>query len=58
MLGSFVLSSGYYDVYYIKAQKVRSIIKSEFDKIFESADLILVQLHQQLLQNLGHILVL
>lgn len=41
MLGSFVLSSGYYDAYYIKAQKVRSIIKSEFDKIFESADLIL-----------------
>lgn len=41
MVGSFVLSSGYYDAYYIKAQKVRSIIKSEFDKIFESADLIL-----------------
>src|SRR5574344_1243137 len=41
MVGSFVLSSGYYDAYYIKAQKVRSIIKSEFDRIFESADLIL-----------------
>ena len=41
MLGSFVLSSGYYDAYYIKAQKVRSIIKAEFDKIFESSDLIL-----------------
>jgi len=41
MLGSFVLSSGYYDAYYIKAQKVRHLIKDEFDKIFEEADLIL-----------------
>ena len=41
MLGSFVLSSGYYDAYYIQAQKVRSLIKAEFDKIFENSDLIL-----------------
>lgn len=41
MLGSFVLSSGYYDAYYIKAQKVRHLIKDEFDAIFEEADLIL-----------------
>jgi len=41
MLGSFVLSSGYYDAYYIKAQKVRHLIKDEFDSIFEEADLIL-----------------
>jgi len=41
MLGSFVLSSGYYDAYYIKAQKVRQLIKDEFDAIFEEADLIL-----------------
>ncbi|MBD3841616.1 MAG: Asp-tRNA(Asn)/Glu-tRNA(Gln) amidotransferase subunit GatA [Campylobacterales bacterium] len=41
MLGSFVLSSGYYDAYYIKAQKVRHIIKDEFDAIFQEADLIL-----------------
>ena len=41
MLGSFVLSSGYYDAYYIKAQKVRHLIKDEFDKIYEDADLIL-----------------
>ncbi len=41
MVGSFVLSSGYYDAYYIKAQKVRSLIKAEFDKIFENSDLIL-----------------
>lgn len=41
MVGSFVLSSGYYDAYYIKAQKVRSLIKQEFDNIFKEADLIL-----------------
>ncbi len=41
LLGSFVLSSGYYDAYYIKAQKVRHLIKDEYDKIFEDADLIL-----------------
>jgi aspartyl-tRNA(Asn)/glutamyl-tRNA(Gln) amidotransferase subunit A len=41
MLGSFVLSSGYYDAYYIKAQKVRHLIKDEFNAIFEEADLIL-----------------
>lgn len=41
MLGSFVLSSGYYDAYYLKAQKVRELIKSQFDEIFKDADLIL-----------------
>ena len=41
MLGSFVLSSGYYDAYYIKAQKVRHLIKDEYSAIFDEADLIL-----------------
>ena len=41
MLGSFVLSSGYYDAYYIKAQKVRHLIKDEYEEIFKDADLIL-----------------
>jgi len=41
MLGTFVLSSGYYDAYYLKAQKVRHLIKDEFDKLFSEADLIL-----------------
>ncbi len=34
ILGTFVLSSGYYDAYYLKAQKVRSLIKTDFDKAF------------------------
>lgn len=41
MLGSFVLSSGYYDAYYLKAQKVREMIASQFDEIFSDADVIL-----------------
>ena len=41
MLGNFVLSSGYYEAYYVKAQKTRHIIKDEYAKIFKDADLIL-----------------
>lgn len=41
LLGSFVLSSGYYDAYYLKAQKVRHLIKEEFESVFNDADLIL-----------------
>ncbi|WP_156291000.1 Asp-tRNA(Asn)/Glu-tRNA(Gln) amidotransferase subunit GatA [Oceanobacillus salinisoli] len=41
MLGTFALSSGYYDAYYKKAQKVRTLIKNDFDKIFEDYDVVL-----------------
>ncbi len=41
MLGSFVLSSGYYDAYYLKALRVKALIKAEFDKAFEKYDVIL-----------------
>ena len=41
MLGSFVLSSGYYDAYYLKALRTKALIKKEFDKAFEKYDLIL-----------------
>jgi aspartyl-tRNA(Asn)/glutamyl-tRNA(Gln) amidotransferase subunit A len=41
MLGTYVLSAGYYDAYYRKAQKVRRIIKNDFDKAFSEVDLIL-----------------
>ncbi|DAB32669.1 MAG TPA: Asp-tRNA(Asn)/Glu-tRNA(Gln) amidotransferase GatCAB subunit A, partial [Sulfurospirillum sp. UBA11407] len=40
LLGTFVLSSGYYDAYYIKAQKARHFIKSRFEEILSEADLI------------------
>lgn len=40
MLGTYTLSSGYYDAYYLKAQKVRTLIKQSFDKIYEKFDVI------------------
>ena len=41
MIGTYVLSSGYYDAYYLKAQKVRKLIKSDFDTAFDKVDAIL-----------------
>lgn len=40
MLGTYVLSSGYYDAYYLRAQKVRSLIRRDFDTAFEEADVL------------------
>ena len=41
MIGTYVLSSGYYDAYYLKAQKVRRLIKEDFDNVFVNVDYIL-----------------
>lgn len=41
MLGTFVLSSGYFDAYYVKAQKIRRMIRDEFTEVFKEVDLIL-----------------
>jgi len=41
MLGTHVLSSGYYDAYYLKAQKVRTLIKQEYEKAFSQIDVIM-----------------
>ena len=41
LIGTYVLSSGYYDAYYLKAQKVRQLIKNDFDKAFKDVDAIL-----------------
>jgi len=40
MLGTYVLSAGYYEAYYLRAQKVRTLIKEDFDKAFEKVDVI------------------
>ncbi|MBA4538259.1 Asp-tRNA(Asn)/Glu-tRNA(Gln) amidotransferase subunit GatA [Bacillus aquiflavi] len=40
MLGTFALSSGYYDAYYKKSQQVRTLIKNDFEKVFENYDVI------------------
>ncbi|TRM11581.1 Asp-tRNA(Asn)/Glu-tRNA(Gln) amidotransferase subunit GatA [Lentibacillus cibarius] len=41
MLGTFALSSGYYDAYYKKAQQVRTLIRNDFEKIFENYDVVI-----------------
>lgn len=41
LIGTYVLSAGYYDAYYLKAQQVRTLIKQDFDKAWEDVDLVL-----------------
>ncbi len=41
MLGTFALSAGYYDAYYLKGQKVRTLIRRDFEKAFESCDVVM-----------------
>ncbi len=55
LLGNFVLSSGYYDAYYLKAQKVRHLIRDEFDKIFDEVDLILSPVAPSVAPKIGSI---
>ncbi|MCB4760501.1 MAG: Asp-tRNA(Asn)/Glu-tRNA(Gln) amidotransferase subunit GatA [Sulfurovum sp.] len=53
LLGNFVLSSGYYDAYYLKAQRVRHLIRDEFNTIFERADLILAPVAPSVAPKIG-----
>ena len=55
LLGTFVLSSGYYDAYYIKAQKVRAYIKAEYEKILSEADLIYMPVAPSVAYKIGSI---
>ncbi|WP_281889641.1 Asp-tRNA(Asn)/Glu-tRNA(Gln) amidotransferase subunit GatA [Paenibacillus sp. YYML68] len=41
MLGTYALSSGYYDAYYLKAQKVRTLIKQDFENVFDKYDVVI-----------------
>ena len=41
MLGTYALSAGYYDAYYLKAQKIRTLIRQDFEKVFKKIDVIL-----------------
>ena len=41
MLGTYALSSGYYDAYYLKAQKVRTLIRQDFEKVFADYDVVI-----------------
>ena len=53
ILGTYALSSGYYDAYYKKAQQVRTLIKNEFNKAFEKYDVLIVPTAPNVAFNIG-----
>ena len=53
ILGTYVLSSGYYDAYYKKAQKVRTFIKQEFDRLFKEYDVLLTPTSPTVAYDIG-----
>jgi len=53
LMGTYVLSAGYYDAYYKKAQQVRTIIKNSFTKIFKECDVILAPVSTNVAWNIG-----
>ena len=53
MLGTFALSTGYFDDYFIQAAKVRTLIKQDFDKAFEKCDVIVGPVSPTVAWNLG-----
>ena len=53
MLGTYVLSAGYYDAYYVRAQKVRTLIKQDFDRAFASVDAIIAPVSPTLPFKIG-----
>lgn len=53
LLGTYVLSSGYYDAYYIKAQKVRTLIMQDFNKVFESVDALIAPVSPEPARKIG-----
>ena len=53
ILGTYVLSSGYYDAYYKKAQKVRTVIRKEFEKLFDEYDVLLTPTSPTVAYDIG-----
>jgi len=53
MLGTYALSAGYYEAYYLKAMKVRTLIKKDFDKVFQKVDLLLTPVSPTLPFKIG-----
>lgn len=56
MLGTYALSEGYHDAYYNKAQKVRKLLKQEFDKAFEVCDILLTPVTATMPQKIGELI--
>lgn len=55
LLGTFVLSSGYYDAYYVKAQQARAYIKNEYEEIFKIADLVYLPVTPKVAPKFGEL---
>ena len=53
MLGTYALSAGYYDAYYLKAQKVRTLLRQDFEKAFEKVDVIVTPTTPQTAFTIG-----
>jgi len=53
ILGTYALSHGYYDAYYLKAQKVRALIKDDFQKVYEKCDALLVPAAPHIAYKIG-----
>jgi aspartyl-tRNA(Asn)/glutamyl-tRNA(Gln) amidotransferase subunit A len=53
LLGTYVLSSGYYDAYYVKALKARALIKQDFDRVFEQCDVLMSPVAPTPAYNIG-----
>jgi aspartyl-tRNA(Asn)/glutamyl-tRNA(Gln) amidotransferase subunit A len=53
ILGTYVLSSGYYEAYYVRAQKVRALIRADFEKVFQSCDALLTPVAPTAAYRLG-----
>ena len=53
MLGTYALSAGYYDAYYLKAMKVRTLIKKDFDEVFKTVDVVITPVSPTLPFKLG-----
>jgi aspartyl-tRNA(Asn)/glutamyl-tRNA(Gln) amidotransferase subunit A len=55
MLGTYTLSAGYYDAYYLRAQKVRALIKQDFEKVFEKNDVVIGPTMSSVAPKLGEL---
>lgn len=55
LLGTFVLSTGYYEAYYIKAQKIRNLIKTQYNEVFKSCDIIFAPITPSVAPKFGEI---
>jgi len=53
MLGTFTLSAGYYDAYYLRAQKIRTLIKKDFEKVFKKVDVIMTPVSPTIAFKIG-----